>query len=306
MNKKDEDKVMSQLVMPNDSISKERRLGINRLAVSTVEKYLADLFLDEGNLERFDKCYREAISGSGDEMFKMDAPWSSSLCALLFFYPVSKDNPLKIKDRTYIESFFEVKSEVYNAPSNMDVVLRSKDNDLLFIECKFTEYLTPTTKDISPKYLEDKLFFSLVNGDGCLKIRNTGKNKRIYQAYYNDKEIYTEGIKQIIAHLIGLRNFQKGINSQHRYNKDNEYERRRHEFYNIKYKEVRFMEVVFKFNDGFDDIFNTYHDAVDYLLKKSEGVECLPPTTYQEIYKDENNKSYKLDSKVVSFYKYER
>ena len=304
MNKKDEDKVMSQLVMPNDSIKENRKLGIYELAVNVVEEHLADLFLDEGNLDRFDKCYKEAISGSGDEMFKMDAPWSSSLCALLFFYPISEDNYLEIDGIRYIESYFEVKSEVYNAPSNMDVVLRSEKNDLLFIECKFTEYLTPTTKDISPKYLEDKLFFSLVNGDGCLKMRNTGKNKRIYQAYYNDKEIYTEGIKQIIAHLIGLRNFQKGINSQHRYNKDNEYENRRHEFYNIKYNEVRFMEVVFIFNDGFDDIFNTYHDAVDYLLKKSEGVTYLPPTTYQDIYK--NNKHYKLDSKVISFYQYKR
>lgn len=304
MNKKDEDKVMSQLVMPNDSISKERRLGINRLAVNLVEEHLANLFLDEGNLDRFDKCYKEAISGSGDELFKMDAPWSSSLCALLFFYPISEKNYLEIGGIKYIESYFEVKSEVYNAPSNMDVVLRSENNDLLFIECKFTEYLTPSTSNISPKYLEDVLFFSLVNGDGCLKVRNTGKNKRIYQAYYNDREIYTEGIKQIIAHLIGLRNFQKGINSQHRYSKDNEYEDRRYEFYNIKYNKARFMEVVFKFNDGFDDIYNRYHDAVTHLLNKSKGVTYLAPTTYQAIYK--NNTHYKLDSKVISFYRYER
>ena len=112
-------------------------LGMN--LEDKAETFLCYKFIDKENQNHFKKQFKQAISGDGNELLKMDAVKSSSLCALLFFYNVGKDkeHQLIINGITYTKSFFEYKNKVYQKPSNMDVVLTNDDGDVLFIECKF-------------------------------------------------------------------------------------------------------------------------------------------------------------------------
>ena len=254
------------------------------------------MFLDNPKDKTFDAKFKQAISGSGDELFKMNAPWSSSLCALLFFYNVNKNNPLTINEIEYTESFFEVKNEVFDAPSNMDVVLRSKDGKrLLFVECKFSEYLTPGTRYISPKYLVNDVVKTLRSGNDDICLENYSNND--YRAFYKGTRIFAYGIQQIIAHSIGLDNFVKKNIKKDRYS-DN-----RKALFEGDYN-VSFIEVVFDFGDSFKDEYVNYHNAVNHLMDliKIDGVEMLKPTSYQDVLK--SNKDFKLDKKVKEYYRY--
>lgn len=306
MNKKDENRIIESLNV-STQINQTRRLGLADKAKVEIRERIKSLFLDSTINDLFDGKFEEAISGSGDELFKMDAPWSSSLCALLFFYGVNENNKLTIGDTEYSESFFEVKNEVYKAPSNMDVVLRGEKNGrkkLLFIECKFSEYLDTGKYDISDEYLKCELFKDLLsNNDGNLTLKNLKKRKGngyYYQAQYQGKDIFTYGIKQIIAHTIGLTNYKNGVYSQKRYSIEDD----RYHLYNKDEYDVQFIEVIFDLKDKFKEQFNNYHNAVNCLMKKIKTVDVLPPTTYKKILELQENKGYKIDTKVKEYYKY--
>lgn len=303
MDKKQENGVMSYLLAPNEDVKETRRLGIDKPAQKVICRYLKEMFLDNPEDTTFDKKFEQAISGSGDELFKMNAPWSSSLCALLFFYNVSKDNPLRINGIKYIESYFEVKNEVFDSPSNMDVVLKSENGKhLLFVECKFTEYLTPGTKYISPKYKENDAYNVLLNKDNKLKLVNYSKDN--YMAYWNGKRVFVEGIKQIIAHSIGLDNYIHGKTSKNRYGDEDP--RRKGSLFDFENYIVSFVEIIFDFKTIFKDEYSNYYDAVKHLMDliKIEGVEMLKPFSYQELL--EENETFKLDEKVIDYYRYNK
>ena len=119
-----------------------------------------------------------AVSGLGQEERRITTLHSSSLCALLFFYNVTKNNTLVLPLNTnkgtriveFTESLFEFKNHVISdrSPSNVDVVLvgRSIEGNegggkdvVLFLESKFAEYFLSSggTCDIGKGYLTNEI-----------------------------------------------------------------------------------------------------------------------------------------------------
>lgn len=162
----------------------------------------------------FEKKYQEAISGDGQEWKRITTLHSSSLIALLCFYSISKNNPIDILDYTFEESYFEVKTQVYqDSESNMDVVLRGKDKEgnkvVLFLECKFSEYLnTGKYHKISKAAYEQKYKeLGLFDVNPIANIRLSNPEDGICIAPQGKKAVYCGGIKQMLSHYIGVSNY---------------------------------------------------------------------------------------------------
>lgn len=271
------------------SISLGMRLEDN--AVS----FLQTKFIDKENHEYFKSQFAQAISGDGNELIKMDAAKSSSLCSLLFFYNV-QDKPghqLTINGITYTKSYFEYKNNVYRNPSNMDVVLTNNNGDILFVECKFSEYLEHDKPYISSTYFTNSKSSRLMNEMLDKKILNECK-KDHYYALFDKKPIYTTGLKQIVAHYVGVNNFIKKNYCSGEYGDD------RDSIKEIKDQKVRFIEVVFDLGDEL----SAYRKASDILIKDiiNNPEVFFTTKTYQEILED--NPDYKLDKNVKTYYKY--
>lgn len=171
----------------------------------------------------FDNKYQQATEGDGQESAKILALHSSSRLSLLCFYHLDGKRSLTInidgKDIEFNTSVFEFKNPVISNPSNMDVVLISeKDNVVLFLESKFTEYYVGAAKKssvISEKYTDKNRYsgvfytkdslgeFGLVKitsvddkkiGSGEFKLADVGKS-----------DLYLDGFKQMICHYMGIR-----------------------------------------------------------------------------------------------------
>ena len=100
------------------------------------------------------ELFKSATGGDGDEKSKILTLHSSSLLAFLCFYDLS-NHPITIDETEYNEVMFEVKNDVINAslgkPSNIDVLLMGENRKkLLFLESKFTEYLSGGKVFLSP------------------------------------------------------------------------------------------------------------------------------------------------------------
>lgn len=185
---------------------------------------------DQIFLEKF----KTACSGTGDELRKITTLHSSSLCSLLFFYNVSESTPVDIDRYKFTESYFEFKNKVIGYPSNIDVVLlgvntENKKKVILFLESKFSEFIT----GVNSKLKVGKSYFS--DKDGCFSkaiYENLEKNNIINliedENYISSKEKkYLEGIKQMISHYYGIRNF---INEKF-YDEENENQKKVKNFY---------------------------------------------------------------------------
>ncbi len=282
------------------SIYKENKKEIKKKDVKT---FLTAHF-DLKDYPLFSKRFNYAVSGDGHEERKMISIKSSSLCALLFFFNVSEGNPIIINGQKYTESFFEVKNQVFNRPSNMDVVLTNEEEKrILFIECKFSEYLNQGKVQISNAYRNNVISSEIY--DAAIKEQlfkeTSGKPKDGYSYYISDG-CYMGGLKQIISHYVGLTNYAKRNIKE--YMKE---ERQNREIYNNEYKSISFIEVLFEL-DGFKNERTNYEIKSNNLLKiinsKNTGVEYLEGTTYQEIIKNEANKTFaeKMPKKIKEFY----
>lgn len=252
----------------------------------------------------FKTKYKEAISGGGQEWKRITTLHSSSLLALLCFYSVSKERPLSIGDYIFNESFFEVKTVVKDShKSNMDIVLRGVNKEtgektVLFLESKFTEYLTCSKKNnISidayyDKYNELSLF------DKPIKNILFGKNdKGIFIEAENPKKfpIYCEGIKQLLSHYIGVNNYVTKKSAEHETFKyaDNE--------------KILLGEIVFDFKEPIrksSDKLNNYKQVYSELAKRinehQNQIEILNKVmTYQEIFTD----NFIKEENIKQFYK---
>lgn len=167
------------------------------------------------NKELFATKFLMACSGSGNEIDKITTMHSSSLLALLSFFSVTEKNKLTIPGLdgyVFEKSFFEFKNKVISYPSNVDVVLLGKNKNgkkvILFLESKFTEYITRVTKKgskykVGKSYFKDGTFikpiYDKVISEFNLELE---KNKLI-----PSEDKYIEGIKQMISHYYGIRNF---------------------------------------------------------------------------------------------------
>ena len=257
--------------------------------------FLQEKFIEEGNRPYFAKQFAQAISGDGNELMKMDAAKSSSLCSLLFFYNLADEDGrrLTIEGITYTRSFFEYKNKVYRNPSNMDVVLTNAEGDILFVECKFSEYFerddSPT---ISATYFTDERSAGLMGYLVEQGILRKGK-KDAYTAYYGGERIHATGLKQIVAHYVGIGHFLAGDYPKEQYGDDRDLIK------DIPNKKVRFIEVLFDLGEELKN----YKDASDALIAHiSKPDQFLQSTTYQAILSE--NPQYKLDEMVKKYYRY--
>ena len=168
----------------------------------------------------FREKFAQSCGGSGQEWRRIAVLHSSALCALLFFYHVSEENPyrMEIEGETYIftSSCFEYQNTVIEGrnPSNVDVVLLGADSAgkpaVLFLESKFSEYYEGTGKTlkIAAAYLEDRYGKTLYSEGSLKKMGPYTKEQEEAETFTlrSGETCYLEGIKQMISHYIGLRN----------------------------------------------------------------------------------------------------
>ena len=289
--------------------------------LNNVSVKLADIF-ELSNREEFFKKFVMACSGNGDEIRKITTLHSSSLCALLFFYNVTRDNILVIdypglENVEFYESLFEVKNKVIRFPSNVDVVLIGENKNarnekvLFFLESKFSEYITGITKknknyEIGKGYIDScdtkKIYCSEVLAEIGIKLDTSHKDK-YYLIPSSDK--YIEGIKQMISHHVGVRNYLKSGP----YNKNDEYviNELKELLKNKKNLTVYLGEILF---DNFPDAqlhklneYKTDYEKMAHFLNETyseSGVKVLSEILRYSMF---NNSKFKLDTKVSQFYK---
>ena len=251
-------------------------------------------------VDGFREKFEQAVNGDGHESKRITRLHSSSLLPFLLFSQVSSKKPIKVKvNRGQEETFSEARFEVRNwlklrdrHPSNVDVVLEN-DNTILFLESKFTEYLT----------CGRKVEFSKSRyGERLEKLRKAldKVNVELANGYVRSSESrYLTGIKQLVAHYMGLEyalDLEKGGN---KYNQGGK------ETLSIGNRKVYLGEVIFEFggSDAFTDYQQLYSAVVPALLKtcqlKKENMPLIlsKPLTYQDLFAD-----YELDNDVGRFY----
>ena len=159
--------------------------------------------------------FEAAKSGNGNEKQKILTLHSSSLLAFLCFNDVA-NHPITINETAYNEVMFEVKNNVINesgTPSNIDVLLMGENRKkLLFLESKFTEYLSGGKVTLSPhRYKEFYTKLTEKNNfrfsAGYLPVNSkTDRSQKTQYSLYTDNEPsqFLEGIKQAFSHLLGI------------------------------------------------------------------------------------------------------
>lgn len=171
--------------------------------------------------DSFDEKFKQACSGSGQEERRITVLHSSSLCALLFFYNITEKHPLRL----YVESvgevvFQDVIFEYQNCvveganPSNIDVTLLGKYNGknvILFLESKFSEYITCMQKklNVSYAYLREEMSRELYEKWPWDKSDELFEKE--FSISISEYPVYLAGLKQMISHYAGIRKFERGI-----------------------------------------------------------------------------------------------
>ncbi len=203
------------------------------------------------------------MDGDGNELVtKASAVHSSSMLGYNFFHWISKEQPFTYKNIEYTKVLFEVKIRVLRRspkPANMDIVLTNDNNDILFIESKFLEYLRKQKFSISDTY-KNKIESYYCKGN---EWSNFIKNYDTEQ-----KGLYWDGIKQEICHLIGLTNWASGepkiINELPSFDKS---------------KDIKFLNLVFEPNIKYEKDHNAFEDykkLYENLHKRLEEQQLIP------------------------------
>lgn len=188
---------------------------VDNLNSFTIAEGLIDVF-DITNKDLFHKKFEAACKGF--ESSRITRIHSSALCALLFFYNITKENPLVLSingcKMEFYESIYEYKNNVFNEPSNIDLVLYGIDlhdnkNVILFMESKFTEYYCNAAKKsskISSRYLDNATISKPIYNR--LFLENVYEKVTVGNKFslLSTKRTYSEGIKQMISHYVGIRN----------------------------------------------------------------------------------------------------
>lgn len=260
--------------------------------------------------------FEQATNGSAKEIYRILRLHSSALLALLCFHNISKQ-PLVIRHSNneveeYDQCWFEVENIVFedSRPSSVDVVLKSsKTGNLLFLESKFTEYLSHEEPNIAMKYWD--FYVRLLREIPGLTLQ------MVYPKKWNDENkneiigftikptserkeyqnIYLAGIKQCISHIIGICNGPKDNDEKCWQNITSD-------------TKLRFGSIVYKIS-GYFSIYNfLYKETLGQLGKEQisiamngkgiyvDQIEILPELlTYQSLFKD-----YPL-GKIAQYYK---
>lgn len=244
---------------------------------------------------------------------------SSALLAFLCFNDVA-NHPITIDGKVYYdEVMFEVKNDVIHASggkSNIDVLLMGENRKkLLFLESKFTEYLTGGKVDLSPERYEqfyDILFKKCTFTFSSDLVDVLNKPDKTHKEPYTVEKIrlstgekttnYLQGITQAFSHLLGLATgpARKQVQGNEAYDQsllDNA-------------SEIKFASIVFncnnekfkKYNKLYKSVFensDAIKEAITEVLNKRElNVAIVPQLLqYQEVFQH----NY-LSDKVRAFY----
>lgn len=206
-----------EIVQASKNANGSKRYACKSRSRKTVLKEIFEVSPEDS--EVFDRAYAQATQGKGKELKRITTLHSSSLLGLLTFFKVSENSPIWIKGIKYNKACFEVESRVFDSNSSIDVMLVSADEKtLLFLELKFTEFLSPTRRLwLSDKYFE--LYSSLtdvltkseiVMGEVEQRIHKRREDGTTYisndfmLSHADKRNLYFSGIKQMISHLFGL------------------------------------------------------------------------------------------------------
>ena len=262
--------------------------------------------------------FEAATGGDGNEKSRILTLHSSSLLAFLCFNGVA-NHPITIDGIVYDEVMFEVKNDVIDAslgkPSNIDVLLMGDNRKkLLFLESKFTEYLSGGKVTLSNKYRDLYIKLQKLNLPFNIKFINVLQESDNSHKELDIKEgirLYTEektseylyGIKQAFSHLLGIATGP--AKKQTKGNED--YTRSLLE----NADEIKFASIVFNCdNKKFDDYKLLYEsvfensdvikDTIKDVLKKRELKLTIVPhlLQYQEVFQ-----ANFLHEKVREFYR---
>lgn len=285
---------------PSENSFRFQKYGTHKNAIPSI---LISLFVIT-NKELFVKKYQEAISGDGEEWKRITTLHSSSLAALLFFYSVSEENPLYINGYRFSDSFFEVKTKVYEGHnSNMDVVLRGFDSHgskvVLFLECKLSEYLNTGKYDNISKTAYEKIYesLSLFNKSIIDTIIFLNEKDKICIKPSKKTHIYCGGIKQMLSHYIGVKNYSEqraeALLHHSRYTANEE-------------EKVLLGEIVFDFEKDFSEKkLRNYKAAYKALAERinsnNNNIKMFGEIlTYQEVFK--HNNDFIKEQNIKNFY----
>ena len=250
--------------------------------------------------------FEAATGGNGNEKQKILTLHSSSLLAFLCFndianHPITIDGIVYNDGTVYNEVMFEVKNNVINnspGKSNIDVLLMGENRKkLLFLESKFTEYLSGGKVTLSPHRYEE--FYSMLTeknnfrfSAGYLPVNSkTDKSQKTQYALYKGKKTseYLEGIKQAFSHLLGI-----ATGPAKKQTKGNE------DYTSSLLEnadEIKFASIVFncdndkfeKYDDLYKSVFensDVIKDTIKDVLKKRELKLTIVPhlLQYQEVF----------------------
>ena len=264
--------------------------------------------------------FEAATGGNGNEKQKILTLHSSSLLAFLCFndianHPITIDGIVYNDGTVYNEVMFEVKNNVINnspGKSNIDVLLMGENRKkLLFLESKFTEYLSGGKVTLSPHRYEE--FYSMLTeknnfrfSAGYLPVNSkTDKSQKTQYALYKGKKTseYLEGIKQAFSHLLGI-----ATGPAKKQTKGNE------DYTSSLLEnadEIKFASIVFncdndkfeKYDDLYKSVFensDVIKDTIKDVLKKRELKLTIVPhlLQYQEVFQ-----ASFLHDKVREFYR---
>ena len=304
-NNEDVERILSGVTLENTLFRGKR--SAKSLSIKAIDKGqdLACIFGLESKV--FAEKYLQAISGDGQEASRIRTLHSSSLLSLLCFYGVSDNRPLSInldgRKIRFTSSAFEVKNPVgvdetgLEHMSNMDVVLKGSDIQsgkkvLLFLESKFSEYLTwGKYSDIS-NYVYRPIYTQL-SEKGYLEQMGLNYEDCPDNLAYADlaattgkTDHYAGGIKQMVSHFIGVTNVA--------------------DFERYKNCEIYLGEILYRFPESVDPKGIKFKDYARLYGILSEGLNAIPESkfkvlvqclTYQDVFED-----YDLEESVRLFY----
>ncbi len=150
---------------------------------------------------------RFKMATSGVEWKEINQLNSSALLAFLCFYKINNDNKITIPGiGEFNNVYFEIKSPLkIHAKSNMDVVL-TNDDTVLFLESKFTEYLSPT-KTYKSRIAYEDYYMEIFDGNPSIgDISIATLNGECLWSCSTGSRAYFEGLKQLISHTLGICN----------------------------------------------------------------------------------------------------
>ena len=289
---------------------------------------LAEIFDDEDFSQTH---YNRVISGAGNEKEKIDAVYSSSLQSYVFFNHVNKDHPITIPFEdgpvTFDKVLFEFKNKVIGYPSSIDVVLANEEtHSICFIESKLFEiirdsneggdkvigisYFKAKSQDIKHENigyqetlhleLDDLDKMGISHPDSYLPdVRGKGEQKYSVNPLGRNKYVYSEGIKQVLSHMIGILHFKK----EELEDTDLKPYHFEHYYYLELYNALPHLEnkisdareKIDNFVDHFNKVKEILEDKIHYEVK-------IAIMSYQELFADESNQQVVNDT-ILNYYK---